>query len=279
MINDDEPTYYEILDLRPEASPQEVREAYLRTKSAYNKDSLALYTLVSVDEREQMIQKIEEAYSVLSNPDRRKEYDMSHGTMTTHDELFSTRSSFPQNDNVVSIDRVPPMEPMAGSEDLLIAPSTDIGELPHGDEEHAKPSRPSKPSFSPPNATTPPPPPPSSFSGPPVPPPAPSLGRVPSPAIEYELQQEIADQLEWKGSFLRKIRETRRVSVEELASSTKISKTYLLAIEDENFGKLPAAVFLRGFLNQISRELKLPAQKVIPAFMVRYLQARPDQAR
>ena len=46
-LNDEAPTLYEVLDLTPDASAQEVREAYLRTKAAYGKDSVALYSLIS----------------------------------------------------------------------------------------------------------------------------------------------------------------------------------------------------------------------------------------
>src|SRR4051812_24037021 len=79
MTIGDSPTYYDILDLRPDASPQEVREAYLRTKSTYNKDSVALYTLVSTEEREEMLRRIEEAYEILSNAEKRRDYDRNHG--------------------------------------------------------------------------------------------------------------------------------------------------------------------------------------------------------
>ena len=66
-----ETSHYEILDLTPQASPQEIREAYLRTKSAYSKDSVALYSLVSAEEREEVLRKVELAYETLSHPEQR----------------------------------------------------------------------------------------------------------------------------------------------------------------------------------------------------------------
>src|SRR3954468_17505735 len=102
---DDNSTYYDILDLKPDASPQEVREAYLRTKSTYNKDSVALYTLVSADEREDMLSKVEEAYEILSNADRRREYDRHHGLLGAEEAMMPT-SRPPKNKKIVSIDRV-----------------------------------------------------------------------------------------------------------------------------------------------------------------------------
>ena len=55
-----------------------------------------------------------------------------------------------------------------------------------------------------------------------------------------------------------------------MSAITKISKSYLMAIEEDNFAKLPAAVFLRGFVFQIARVLKLPADKVASAYIARY---------
>jgi DNA-binding transcriptional regulator YiaG len=97
----------------------------------------------------------------------------------------------------------------------------------------------------------------------------------PDPQVMQIINQEIAQEIEWRGSFLRKVREAKRVSIEEMAATTKITKTYLLAVEDENFSKLPAAVYLRGFVIQVAKMLKLPEEKVAADYMARYYQARP----
>ena len=41
-------------------------------------------------------------------------------------------------------------------------------------------------------------------------------------------------------------------------------------LEEEAFEKLPAAVFVRGFIVQIAKSLKLPPDQVAPAYMSRY---------
>ncbi len=43
-----------------------------------------------------------------------------------------------------------------------------------------------------------------------------------------------------------------------------------MAIEEENFPKLPAAVYLRGFLTQVSKYLKLPHSAVVQAYIARF---------
>ena len=86
-------TYYDVLDLTPDASPQEVRDGYLRTKATYTKDSVALYTLIGSEEREEMLKQIEEAYVVLSNPEKRRDYDRYHGLLSSEDRFIEELQS------------------------------------------------------------------------------------------------------------------------------------------------------------------------------------------
>lgn len=283
----DQSNYYDVLDLKPDASPQEIREAYLKTKSAFNKDSVALYTLIGSAEREDTLRTVEEAYEVLSNPDRRKKYDANHGILDPEAEIFTTRA--PRNKKIISIDRVPPMEISSGAEDLLIPPSTDFASSPEPSQSEKKTMGASTSSF---NSFSPFQSEPSvnirlegtgSMNVPPsfqiataTPAPTPPSSENREPVIRVEplsLEQEIEQETEWKGLFIRKVREFRRVSIEEMSNNTKISKTYLLAIEEENFAKLPAAVFVRGFVIQVARVLRLSHQKVAAAYMARFYQA------
>jgi hypothetical protein len=100
-----------------------------------------------------------------------------------------------------------------------------------------------------------------------------------APSSQAAMISEIAQEVEWKGLFLRKIRESRKISIEEMAESTKITKSYLTAIEEENFLKLPAAVYLRGFVMQIAKILRLPHEKVATAYMARYYEAQKAKTR
>ena len=69
MTQDDKKTYYEILDIAPGASHQEIEEAYIRAKSLYSSDSVALYSLYSSEEREFMMRKVVDAYENLRGKD------------------------------------------------------------------------------------------------------------------------------------------------------------------------------------------------------------------
>lgn len=73
-----EQTYYEILEITPEATPKEIQKAYEHAKETFRYDSLAIYTLFSKEEVKELQEIIEEAYRVLMNEATRKEYDETH---------------------------------------------------------------------------------------------------------------------------------------------------------------------------------------------------------
>ncbi len=69
------------------------------------------------------------------------------------------------------------------------------------------------------------------------------------------------------GSWLRRQREAREVSLREIADKTKISFRYLEAMEEDRFDLLPAAVFARGFLREYARYVGLNPDEVLNSFL------------
>jgi curved DNA-binding protein CbpA len=67
--------YYEILEVSPQASDEEIRIAYEKLKTIYNPGSPGIYALFSPEEVQDILIKVEEAYRVLSNLRNRKDYD------------------------------------------------------------------------------------------------------------------------------------------------------------------------------------------------------------
>ncbi len=261
-----DPNHYELLDLSPDASPQEIRAAYMRAKATYQKDSLALYSLMDPAEAQDMVQKIERAYQTLSHPDRKRVYDRNYLTKPSPTPASSTGAFGATRDKIVSIDRVPPME-SSTEEDLLVPPTTDY--RPDSSSTHSFEAF-SDSRYSPETRAVPE----SSMrrdpdltweqpaAAEPVPPSeeaASAEGRVPS-----------LDQIEeWSGEEIRRIRELKDFPIERLVEITRIRRSYIAAVEQEDYAKLPAAVFVRGFLQQISRELKLPTERVVRTYIAR----------
>ena len=76
--------YYEILEIPSNATPEQIHEGYQRAKNAYGQDSLALYSLMSKDECQSVLNIIEEAYGIISDPSKRAQYDSARGIQNTY---------------------------------------------------------------------------------------------------------------------------------------------------------------------------------------------------
>ena len=57
------------------------------------------------------------------------------------------------------------------------------------------------------------------------------------------------------GAYLRQLRETRGVSLEEIARVTRVGSSYLHALEGDDFAALPEPVFTRGFVRAYCQAL------------------------
>jgi cytoskeleton protein RodZ len=70
------------------------------------------------------------------------------------------------------------------------------------------------------------------------------------------------------GENLRREREMRGVTLEEIAAATKISVRFLEAIEAEEFSKLPGGIFTRSFLRTYAKYLGLDEERVFAEFQL-----------
>jgi cytoskeletal protein RodZ len=68
------------------------------------------------------------------------------------------------------------------------------------------------------------------------------------------------------GDLLRVTREQRGATIEEAAETTRISKSYLVALEAEAFDKLPSIVYAKGFLRVYATYLGLSVGEVVRMF-------------
>jgi len=67
--------YYEILKIPMTSSYFEIKRAYKDTLSLYNEDSIVTYSLFSNEERDKIIEEIQNAFSTLTNDQKRATYD------------------------------------------------------------------------------------------------------------------------------------------------------------------------------------------------------------
>jgi cytoskeletal protein RodZ len=68
------------------------------------------------------------------------------------------------------------------------------------------------------------------------------------------------------GERLKRERELREVSLEELTKATRISTRFLLALENEDWEKLPGGVFGHGFIRSIARYLGLDEESLLAEY-------------
>jgi len=76
-------------------------------------------------------------------------------------------------------------------------------------------------------------------------------------------QSEEAIPMAGYGEYLRREREMRGVSLEEISTATKISIRFLQAIENEELSKLPGGIFTRSFVRTYARYLGLDEERVL----------------
>jgi cytoskeleton protein RodZ len=69
------------------------------------------------------------------------------------------------------------------------------------------------------------------------------------------------------GSTLRRARETRRLSVDDIADRTKIAPHILEAIDSDALDHVPKGVFARGYLRAYAREVGVDSETLIGDYL------------
>lgn len=183
-----EQTYYEILELSPNATAKEIQKAYEHAKETFHIDSLAVYSLFSEKEINEIQTAIDEAYRVLMDDTLRKSYDQSHIKAAVEQKWEKP----PEAGKILS---------------------------------EKKPSL--------------------SFTG-----------------LSINVDEET-----YRGKTLKLIRERIGIDLKNISGETKINIKMLEWIEEENLERLPALVYLKGFLKGYAQYLGLDPQKVIEGYL------------
>ncbi|GFO60465.1 DNA-binding protein [Geomonas silvestris] len=77
------------------------------------------------------------------------------------------------------------------------------------------------------------------------------------------------------GDYLRGVRESRGLPLDEASRTTKISKSYLVAIEQGQFDKLPNQAYIKGFLRLYAQFLGLSGDEAVRRYEAGLPSARP----
>lgn len=279
-------TYYELLELEKGATFEDIEASYQRMLGFVASDSLAVYSLFGEEEALALRSQLEEAYRTLSDPDRRAAYDRVLAVGGAYPAVLIPEQ---RSDSNVSMGHVrPDTRPLPEDEAMDVdAIFRDGGAAP---DEMTALDAPSVPTRSEHESRTKadslvqaPAAPPAAKSHPrgeatarplrPAPAPVsrgPRRRLIPNPDIEINFDAEFS------GVILRRLRESCQATVDEVAEITKISKRYLLAIEENDFNGLPASVYVRGFVSEYARVLGLDMQRVAQSYMTLYKRYRGE---
>lgn len=249
-------TYYEILEVQPSATQEEIQKAFFKAKGTYSANSPALYSVFTEEEAKEMLRLINEAYAVLSNYQRRKEYDEKLSTVTV-----SQSPSFDSSNSAVSTaEHGLPDFMVPGGDSLMALGATDSA--PVASNSKTSPAQPSPPKVSMLSQTEI-----REKNG---------YGKtiISHYSFDPQTEEEIKNQTVFDGTFLQRIRLYKNISLDALSETSRISRPYLLAIETNDYSSLPAPVYTRGFIVAVARLLGLPEKTVADSYMKLFKERR-----
>ncbi len=196
--------HFQILNLHSLATDEAIGQAYLTLTSVYGDGSIATYGALDEEERGWMLKRIQEAYDILIEPQKKEEYIIGLGKYEEIEEIQAPEEG-PEID-----------EP----EESLKGHSTP-DEKTNGDNKGAH------------LATS---------------------DEVASPFTPAEARIT--------GAHLRNVRMAKGASLEEIASITKVKRSFLEALEMDDFAAFPAPVFMKGFLKSYAKALGLNPDEI-----------------
>jgi len=88
-----------------------------------------------------------------------------------------------------------------------------------------------------------------------------------APVKDEKFEEEISIKKDWNGQDLKKVREYKKLSFDELTDITKINPWYIAALETMDPASLPVEVFVRGYVVQVAKALGLKEKIVADSYM------------
>ena len=292
-----EQNLYEILEVPSDAPEDAIVKAWDRVSALCAPGALATYTLMAQDDAALLGRRLEEALTVLLDPVARQRYDASlsltpaprGGSCAEASVSGPEESPHPRVLPPVIRPRpippiIPPLrevpsmcEPEAPSPPPLDRAAPRVAEAagaaavpePAGAAAVAAPlpiplatpvavSPPFAATASAPRAT------PLPASLPVVVAPTPVPAAAPAPRPQELI---VGDGTRYTGDVLRRAREARGITMQELCERTKITRHHVENLEADRYERLPAVVYLRGILMALAKELRLDGQKVARSYL------------
>ncbi|MFQ5509371.1 MAG: helix-turn-helix domain-containing protein [Leptospirillia bacterium] len=240
MSHYSEAHYYDLLEITPRASATEVEDAYRRQLELLSGESLATYGLFVGEDVVAIRQRIEEAHRVLSDPVRRRAYDLSE-----FDHSYVSPDARAES---------PPPAPAslqsghAADDETDAAVDEEVGAV---DETQT-----SRASAAEADAAA-----------------APAVSAAPAAPLERHSHPPLVELAHFDGASMRTIREQQGITLEQISARTKIAEYYFNYLEEERFSALPPAIYLRSYISQYAESIGIDPQQAVQGYMARYNEA------
>jgi cytoskeleton protein RodZ len=78
------------------------------------------------------------------------------------------------------------------------------------------------------------------------------------------------------GARLKRERQQRKVELDDISASTKISSRFLRALEEEQFDQLPGGIFNKGFVRAYARHLGIDEEQAIADYLAALTPNQPE---
>ncbi len=203
----EEMDFYELLNLRLDAAPRDIENAYLLAVATYHKDGLASYGVLGDAERGDFLDKIEEAFQTLTDPLRKKAYNT---LVLPGRPEYGARAYFRRTTSRLEIEDVVEEETLWDRIKAAIIPSR-FRKGAHGDGENG----------------------------------------------DGQDEPGLPDNFYYFGDYLRKVREKRGLTREDVAARCGLSPAKIESLEEDDSPSLPPGKELLDNLRRYARCLGL----------------------
>jgi len=92
--------------------------------------------------------------------------------------------------------------------------------------------------------------------------------------VDLDFESLIAEQKDFDGAFLTKVREYKKINLSKMEELSKVAIRHLRNIEEDNYKDLPASVYLRGFLINYAKVLDLNENFLISSYLKKFYEHR-----
>ena len=265
--------YYELLEVSPKATSQEIHKAYERVRRVYEPNSIALYSLFSPDETAAITQRIEDAYRTLVYEANRKRYDalLKEKEREELPDLppLTSEPDYQSRQDQPAFPAEPKFQPRQDKLSFPAEPKYQKrqDQLSFPIEPVYQP-RPSQPALTLPSENRH------------ISPSEPLVPQPPLPKTVQEMATPVSQFIaDFTGAAIKMLREQNGLSLQDIADRTKVGTRYLECIEEEQYDKLPARAYTRGFLMLYAKALGCDPERMAGDYLKKYDTAMASKSK